>query len=419
MISRLFSELPIAKKIMLVVVLTMGLAIALSSLLLNYYDAHTQEAAFVENTKLISQIVAKSSTAAAAFLDTNRSQEELDALRDVEAVQYACLYNKQMDIVLAELINTDQPYSCVPYSTALELRYDNDDMMVHVPITKNSAAIGGLVLVTSSKELIERRRRLIIILALSAFASGFISLAFTNRLQQLVYRPILKLNSAARAIKEKKDWNVRAEKYSNDELGELVDTFNHMIDQLEQDQKQLEKMAYYDPLTQLPNRRLLEERLSRAIARSRRHHQHYALCFIDLDDFKWVNDTLGHDSGDALLQALADRMTSVIRAEDTLARFGGDEFVIVLEKFDNDEHAGALCDKVLAIISEPMKLGGKDYRCGASIGLTIGTPDTTSMFTLMKQADIALYEAKNSGKNKYKIFHEGMQADIPQGEGKV
>lgn len=408
-----FSKLPIARKILLVVVLTMGSAVALSSIILSYYDSRTQEAVFLNQAKLVSSVVAKSSAAAVAFIDKKRAKESLDALKGVESIQYACLYSLQMNLVLAELIESENLYSCTPYHAAIELRYTNNDLLIHRPITKNDVAIGGLILISTSEELIVRRSNLIFILIISALASCTISLAFTNRLQKLIYIPIQKLNRVARAITSEKDWNLRAEKFSNDELGELVDTFNGMIDQLEQDQKQLSQMAYYDSLTKLPNRRLLEERLSRAIARSKRYQLRYALCFIDLDDFKWVNDTLGHDSGDALLVSLANRVSGVLREEDTLARFGGDEFVIILENFEDEEHIGALCNKVLMKIAEPMRLGDQDYVCGASIGVAIGDPDINSMFTLMKRADIALYQAKNSGKNHYEMYREDSAAPLP------
>lgn len=389
---------------MLVVVLTTGTAVLLSSIVLNIYDSRAQKVTLLEDTELVSRVVANSSAAAVAFLDKKRAQEEINALKGVDSVKYACLYSAQMNTVLAEINPSGLTYLCDPGVGQDNVFLNNDEIVSYATISRNDVAIGGLMLVASTHELVVRRGRLIMLLVVSALISSAIAFIFTTHLQRLIYRPIIRLNKTAKEIAIHKDWNLRAEKYSNDELGELVESFNSMVHQVENDQKLLEQMAYYDPLTKLPNRRLLEERLSRAIARARRNKNRFALCFIDLDDFKWVNDTLGHDSGDILLKTLADRVSGAIRAEDTLARFGGDEFVIVLENFESEDHASSLCNKVLAKIAEPMTLGGQIHQCGASIGLAFGSHEITSMYTLMKHADIALYEAKNAGKHRYKVY---------------
>ncbi|WP_158224669.1 sensor domain-containing diguanylate cyclase [Agaribacterium haliotis] len=396
----------IATKIMLVVVMGMSLAVLLTIVALNYYERRAQEEQFYKQSRLLAEVVAQGATASVAFLDKRRAREELDPLRPINSIRYACLYSTQMQTVLAELSRGGADFHCDVRHTDFSLAETPTQLQILQPIRRNGLTVGALFLVTSNEELQRRRQQLIYMLLLAALSSCLVSLMLVNYFQRRISMPIVRLNAVTRAIASDKDWSQRVERYSEDELGELVDSFNGMVDQIEQDQRKLEQMAYYDALTKLPNRRLLEERLSRAIARARRNDSQYAVCFIDLDDFKWVNDTLGHDAGDLLLKHLAERVSAVLRKEDTLARFGGDEFVIVSENVQDKSHIGALCSKVLEAISQPMTLVDRQYQCRATIGVALGGAKNNSMITLMKQADIALYEAKKTGKNKYGIFDE-------------
>ena len=181
--------------------------------------------------------------------------------------------------------------------------------------------------------------------------------------------------------------------------------------------EKIEDLAFYDPLTRLPNRRLLVDRLTHAIASSVRSGQEGSLLFLDLDNFKTLNDTLGHDMGDILLQQVATRLTSCMREGDTVARFGGDEFVIILENLDhNPEHAVSETEevsrKVLSVLNHPYLLGSHEYNGSASIGSTLFDKDKSAVDELLKQADIAMYQAKNDGRNSFRIFDPHMQAAI-------
>ncbi|CRI67153.1 Diguanylate cyclase/phosphodiesterase with PAS/PAC sensor(S) (fragment) [Thiocapsa sp. KS1] len=179
----------------------------------------------------------------------------------------------------------------------------------------------------------------------------------------------------------------------------------------------IKHLAFMDPLTALPNRRLLMDRLERAIAASRRSHRLGALIFIDLDDFKTLNDTLGHDQGDRLLRQVAKRLSSCLRESDTLARLGGDEFVVMLERLsrraeDAAAQAETLANKLLMALREPCGLEYREYRCSASIGVTLFGPRAVSVEELMKQADLAMYRAKASGRDTLRFFDPAMQAEV-------
>ncbi len=178
--------------------------------------------------------------------------------------------------------------------------------------------------------------------------------------------------------------------------------------------QEIERLAFYDALTQLPNRRLLLDRLHRLVLSSQRTHQHGALLFIDLDNFKDLNDTLGHDMGDQLLIQVARRLVCSVRECDTVARFGGDEFVILLEGLDTDtDHAArqaeAVARKLLLALNTPFELAGQQHYSTPSIGLTLFGQERQSVDELLKRADLAMYEAKAAGRNTHRFFDPGMQ----------
>jgi diguanylate cyclase (GGDEF)-like protein/PAS domain S-box-containing protein len=169
-------------------------------------------------------------------------------------------------------------------------------------------------------------------------------------------------------------------------------------------QDELEHIAHYDILTNLPNRVLLSDRLSQAMLQCRRHTQSLAVVFLDLDDFKTVNDTYGHDMGDELLIALSVRMKEALRESDSLGRIGGDEFVAVLANLIKVEDCEPVLERLLLAASDPVTVGGVIFNISASIGVTLYPRDDVDADLLMRHADQAMYMAKESGKNCYHLF---------------
>jgi len=176
------------------------------------------------------------------------------------------------------------------------------------------------------------------------------------------------------------------------------------ISLLKQHEKQLERIAHFDSLTNLPNRLLLVERLKQAIAQSRQEKTSLAVCCLDLDGFKMINDTLGHDIGDKVLIELSQRMSRSLRNGDTLARLGGDEFAVLLLALDNMEACVCSLKRLLHVISEPILIEGRPFRVTASLGVTQYPLDNEEPDMLIRHADQAMYIAKQSGKNQYHLF---------------
>ncbi len=181
--------------------------------------------------------------------------------------------------------------------------------------------------------------------------------------------------------------------------------------------EEIQHLAFYDTLTGLPNRRLLLDRLKLALASSARTGKEGALLFLDLDNFKILNDTLGHDIGDLLLKQVARRIESSVREGDTVARLGGDEFVVMLEGLsDQTQEAAAQTEsvgsKILAVLNHPYELASHEYKCTASIGVTLFRSHDTVLDELFKQADIAMYQAKKAGRNALRFYDPEMQSVI-------
>nr|WP_315495811.1 EAL domain-containing protein [uncultured Rhodoferax sp.] len=177
-------------------------------------------------------------------------------------------------------------------------------------------------------------------------------------------------------------------------------------------QEELEHGAHFDALTDLPNRLLLSDRLHQAMTMCQRHGRSLAVLYLDLDGFKAVNDQFGHEAGDALLVAVSRRMQAALRDVDTLARMGGDEFVAVLTNVENIQDCIQMVTRVLLACSEPVHIEGRDLKVTASIGVTMYPQDNAEAEQLMRHADQAMYEAKQSGKNRFHMFDSAQDAEV-------
>jgi diguanylate cyclase (GGDEF)-like protein/PAS domain S-box-containing protein len=211
---------------------------------------------------------------------------------------------------------------------------------------------------------------------------------------------------------------VTAIRDANGGIGNYVLAFSD-ITRNKKDADEIYNLAFFDPLTGLPNRRLLMDRLSQAVAASGRTGQKAALLFLDLDNFKNLNDTLGHDFGDLLLQQTAQRLKHSLRAEDTVARIGGDEFVIILQNLgdegaDAPAQTEAVANKILSALNQPYSLHDHECFSSASIGVTLFESSEVEFDELLKQSDIAMYQAKKSGRNMLRFFDPEMQDNITQ-----
>jgi len=252
-------------------------------------------------------------------------------------------------------------------------------------------------------EPVEQMKNLI--LRNSLWLTAFIILVLVFYLTH-TFRP---LEQAARQMRRMADGQARLEPLPvkrNDEVGEMVEGFNYLLEKLRESDARMAHLAHHDALTGLPNRLSFLSRIQQSSALARRQKSALALMFIDLDHFKPINDLYGHEAGDQLLRQVADRLGRGVRQSDTIARFGGDEFVLVLTDIGDRESTANVAQKLIELISAPYHIHGTEVIIGASIGVALFPDDADDIDALIAQADAAMYDAKRCGRNCCRFAHK-------------
>ncbi len=239
----------------------------------------------------------------------------------------------------------------------------------------------------------------------------------TSRIQTIIQTGYAQFESTHRR-KDGSTWPVEVSTtYRPETSGGEFFVFIRDITQRKHVEETINYLAFFDQLTDLPNRRLLQDRLKQAMASGQRSGHHGALLLIDLDHFKKLNDTLGHDMGDLLLQLVGQRLTECVREEDTVARLGGDEFVVMLVGLSESRSEAAsqvelIGEKIITILNQSFDLRGVSYDISPSIGICVFLGQQTDIDTLLKQADLAMYKAKDAGRNSLRFFDPDMADDV-------
>ena len=261
------------------------------------------------------------------------------------------------------------------------------------------------------------------VLAIMLFTALITTGLLFAALKYFVLHPIDQLESAAKAIGHGQLDNTITV-YGKDEMGSLARSLQQMSSNLKTTNERIRYIAYHDALTGLPNRLMFREYLGRAIASAIRNNRKLALLFLDLDNFKRVNDTLGHESGDQLLREISERLEHTLRgsdyiaqasneeADDVVARLGGDEFIILLTDVSENFVPGHVASRILESLSQGIKLADQEIHASVSIGITICPDDSDNPDELIKNADIAMYHAKRVGKNNYQYFSSSLNEAV-------
>jgi|GEM_PF-1145068 len=248
-----------------------------------------------------------------------------------------------------------------------------------------------------------------------------VSFLLANRFQRVVTEPVTSLATTMLEVSSSKNFAKRVANSGTEELDRLVERFNEMLSEIEirdadllTRQGQLYQMANFDILTGLPNRALFKDRLEQALLRAARTGERLAVLFIDLDDFKHINDTHGHRVGDRLLLETATRLKAGIRGEDTLARLGGDEFTLFLQNIKTVADAQVVAHKHIENLFHPYQIDDKRLFVSASIGIALFPEHGTTVDTLLKNADSAMYLAKGRGKNQAELFTDALHVQLSE-----
>ncbi len=426
-------------------VLVSVIVVCVAALLFYNNNETILENSVIESGQLQAEIVGSSLVSAIIFDDDISASNTLSLLSKNEYVEYAAVYlangNKFSQY---HRTHQKQHRSSVPYyideqqailATTLrhKVAFLRDLHLENVDIIRdNGHILGYLYIRTSLEKLNQQRIYYRDILSYVIVFSIFLAVLLSAATQRIITRPLNLMVGHVRELSLSKDYKKRLNLTLNDELGTLAHGFNHMINVVEEREKalqnqsnnlqtivnerteQLYQKAHFDSLTHLPNRYLLSDRLEHAIYGAKRKQDGLAVLFMDLDRFKIINDSLGHDVGDELLKAVAKRLQTIGRDIDTVARLGGDEFIYLAENISKPEGAGRIAQKIHQAFEAPFILHQHVLHVSASIGISIYPSDGVESSQLLKNADVSMYEAKSQGPGHYSFYHHDMDATIHQ-----
>lgn len=412
--AQFFSTWSISHKLISLFMLLSLIVICLSGISFISYDRYAYKNVLLQELNVLSQVIANRSTAALSFGDRSRAYENLSSLSARRSLTAACIFDSRGQVFAEYSHSNPSPTVnsvCLNDASLYRNEETSDKLIVLNDIELNGNKIGTLMIQASLSEL---NQHLLQYLAVAAMITTFISIiAFwiSNQFQKVFSRPILELENIANHISKHQDYTIRAKQTRKDELGHLVIAFNDMLNTIQEKNAQLEQLAFYDPLTKLPNRRLFKEKLNSILYTSLQNESLMCLFFIDLDKFKAVNDTFGHDAGDILLIEVTKRFLNSVSKHDIVARLAGDEFTVILKDLKSKEDANNVAQVILSELVRPIQIGTQEVSISGSIGIAFGGEyDAQTSEALIKQADGAMYHAKDAGRNNFQLFSEDMLA---------
>ena len=418
------SSSSIRGKLLLINFMTTGTILVVVTVMLTIAGFVSGRSEMQYDLEVQASMISANSTAAVVFGDAHSAEEILSALRYSRTISEAAIYLPDKTLFAGyrrdasgDAAGPGQEY--MHSSGNLSLTH----LDLYGDIRHDDQVVGLLYIQADMYSLYLRMLwgiAAILLLTLAAMALGFWVM---NRMQRSITLPISRLADISRQISVQGDYSVRAAVESSDEVGILAANFNRMLDQIQKRDRELEtelaerirteekldRLAYYDSVTSLPNRYYFNERLSAAVAKSRRFGDAVVLMFLDMDNFKVINDTLGHHVGDELLAIIADRLKKALRSGDIICRVGGDEFAVILENNCDIPQGMLVAKKCISAVSGPMSANGNEVYVTLSIGISVCPHDTDDMHELLKNADTAMYHAKARGKNTYELFQDDMR----------
>ena len=349
------------------------------------------------------------------FLLLNDYTREVCSQRDVV---YGVIVNLQ-GVPISSHVNTSNPLTRKRLEAAsndlpkfLRELGDRDELIqLEFPITHDGISLGRFLVGISRESLqSEFRRQLVIQIVVLTAIVLFLSAAIYAVFRFNVLHPIQRLIAASRNVG--RGQHAVVEVKSSDELGLLATAFNAMAEGITQEQAKLHRQANFDTLTGLPNRLMAFDRINMEISRAKRSGQRFAILFIDLDDFKSVNDSLGHAVGDRLLVAIGARLQAAMRDADTVARLGGDEFLVLAADVTSEMELEKIAERLLGTVAEPQELNGRKVVAHCSIGIALYPDNGENAETLLANADNAMYQAKATQHGTATFFTEEMNTRL-------
>jgi diguanylate cyclase (GGDEF)-like protein len=400
---RWLANMPVSRKLATILTITIATALLGMTAALVVYDRSNSQHEAADHLVTLGKIIAGNSNAAVTYDDAKVATEVLKTLKQEPDIQYGCTYDASG--TLLALYEKETRQMCPRLHTGEEKTAVTATGATYSQvISVDESPVGYLFLVSDLGQMKDRRKHFVNIAFVYLLVSLLGAIAFGLLLQRWITRPILELASVMQGVTESGDYSLRAAHAGTDEIGTLVTGFNLMLTEIKSGQENLQRQALTDELTGLPNRRLFADRLRHALVIASRNQSMVALIYLDVDGFKLVNDTLGHSVGDKLLCEIASRLRPRVRASDTFARIGGDEFTVVAEGLHDLEGAELIAKDLLAQLSTPFSVDGHELSLTGSLGISIYPNNALDPEQLVRQADTAMYIAKGTGKNKFTVF---------------
>ena len=369
--------------------------------------------------------------------------ERLRLARYNSELQYAYLFDRQGALLGDGSTTTSEPDLTAPIQSSLPLEskpkrvWKSGQLHLMQPVLTGDHAIGYLALSVDfttalhnlanhnsqmMAQAADKEQQVLHRLLLVTLLVLLVALWFIYRFCRHLFRPLQSLANKSLCYGQG-DRSVRFDMPQQDEIGQLGRALEQMRQGLEQSHRQTNQLAYLDNLTQLPNRHWFQQSLERLLLQAQCKNERLGVIFVDLDHFKEVNDTAGHEMGDLLLFEAAARLRSLLLSmeltdaesdEVLLARLGGDEFVTLYPNLQSSDQAAALAERIAGVLDEPFLIDGRYFRISSSIGITIYPDDGISSSEILKHADIAMYAAKQRGRNQYTFFSIQMNQELQQ-----
>jgi diguanylate cyclase len=420
-----FENLSISRKLQIVNLVLLGSVTFITTLLLSLIMYNTLLTDSQNNARTLLSVLAESSNAALVFQDPRAAEEALAHLHKVADIVHAEIYDLQGKLFASYARST---------SERVPTKYDKQRYMqsstmgrlflnVQQPIKRAASDQEQIGIIGLQLDLSAAYKQLAfqLLIVLIAGLLTFIALSvILNRLQTSITQPLIELTEAMRRVSTHGDFTAHTAITSQDEIGELSDVFNVMVQEISKREAslnselterrriedRLSRIANFDAITNLPNRHSFNNQIDRALLNYKYDRERFALFFIDLDNFKFVNDTYGHHAGDLLLSIVAERLRNVLRTDDFVARLGGDEFVVLISNHTVLLQISTIAEKIIEELNLPFLVENHEVFIGASIGISICPDNGDQSELLQSQADSAMYQAKNLGKNNYQYYQE-------------
>ena len=409
------SDYSLKYKMSYLLLVTVGLTLLVNTVFALSHRFHDINESLINNLEIQSKIVSMNSVAAIVFEDKEAVLETLSSLRASKDIVRASIYKD--GVIFGDfIIDVGDRYQS---GDSGYFQLISSTITIRHPIESSGAVIGELVITASmanTYEYILFEAALIVIVSLLA---GGVAILLSRKLRNGIIDPVNTLSNDIEMIIDTQNYGLRCDIESYTELNRLSSGFNQLLSQIEDKQRdlsneleirllaeqKLEEIAHYDSVTGLPNRHCFNVDVNE---RMNNHDASFTLFMIDMDNFKQVNDTLGHPIGDALLKFASERMGNVLRRDDCLYRLGGDEFALILDGVSSKQVVSSVANKLVEVLTPAFKIQGHQIFIGASLGSCVYPVDAMTKDDLMKNADLAMYYAKHQGKSQHVFFNPEM-----------